>query len=180
MKSAPNLVLIGPTGAGKTCIGRRLADQLGLVFVDSDAHISNRLGLSVTDIFAKYGEECFRALEHTQLCTTLRKQRQVIATGAGAVLTNALRHALSQRGFVVYLDVSIATQIARLACDRTRPLILAAKRQHILAQMDQVRRPLYREIADVTLTTDALTPSAAALQLHRLIAQSWPWSHRAA
>ena len=180
MKSAPNLVFIGPTGAGKTCIGRRLADQLGLVFVDSDALISNRLGLSVTDIFAKYGEECFRAMEHAQLCAALRKHRQVIATGGGAVVSDVLRHALSQRGFIVYLDVSVATQIVRLAFDRTRPLILAANRQLIFAQMDKVRRPLYREIADVTLKTDALTPSAAALQLRRLIAQSWTWPRRAA
>ena len=173
MKSAPNLVFIGPTGAGKSCIGYLLSTRLGLDFVDSDTLIESQLGMSISEIFAQHGEQGFRAFECAQLSALLTKERQIIATGGGAVLNESLRRAIHCRGYVIYLAVAIKTQIARLTEDQTRPLIMAANRALVLAQMDRVRSPLYRAIADLTLHTDSLSVIAAASLLQKKILHHW-------
>lgn len=176
MKSAPNLVLIGPTGAGKSCIGHQLSRQLGFDSVDSDTMIETQLGMSISEIFARYGELGFRSIECAQLGTLLAKERQIIATGGGCVLNESLRRAIHRHGYVIYLAVEIETQIARLAKDQTRPLIMAANRSLVLAQMDRVRSPLYREIADLTLHTDNLSVTDAAYLLQEQISSHWTLS----
>ena len=173
MKSAPNLIFIGPTGAGKSCIGHQLSSQIDFDFVDSDTLIETQLGMSMNEIFAQYGEQGFRAVECAQLSALLAKERKIIATGSGAVLNESLRRAIQRHGYVIYLTVSIKTQIARLAKDQTRPLIMVADRSLVLAQMDRVRSPLYREIADLTLHTDTLSITDAASLLQNKIASHW-------
>src|SRR5699024_449061 len=103
MDPAPNLVLVGPMGAGKSSIGRRLARRLGMEFVDLDREIARRTGASVSMIFECEGEAGFRARERAALAETLEGAGLVVATGGGAVLDPDNRGLMRQRGFVVHL-----------------------------------------------------------------------------
>ena len=173
MKTAPNLVLVGPMGAGKSSIGRRLAGRFGLAFVDADHEIEARTGASVAMIFECEGEAGFRARERAALADLLRGDAQVIATGGGAVLDEGNRRLMRERGFVVHLHVGVERQLARLARDRTRPLLAAVDREAVLQRLAETRAPLYAEAADLRLDTDALSPTEACAQLGRLLEQHW-------
>src|SRR5690606_33937684 len=115
MDPAPNLVLVGPMGSGKSSIGRRLAERFGLAFFDADREIEAQAGASIATIFECAGEAAFRARERVVLAALLANEGAVIATGGGAVLDPRTRQLLHQRGFVVHLHVDIPQQLARLA-----------------------------------------------------------------
>ncbi len=108
MNPAPNLILIGPMGAGKTCIGRRLAERFTLDFVDVDQAIVDAAGASIPTIFEHSGEAGFRSHEREALARVLEGRGQLVSTGGGAVLDPGNRALIAQRGFVVYLRVSVA------------------------------------------------------------------------
>ena len=123
MNPASNLVLVGPMGAGKTCVGRRLAERFGLRLVDADHEIERLAGASINTIFEIEGEAAFRARESAVLATLLAHDGIVLSTGGGAVLDPDNRRRMRERGFVVHLMVSVEQQLARLARDRSRPLL---------------------------------------------------------
>lgn len=173
MNPAPNLILIGPMGAGKTCIGRRLAERFTLDFVDADQAIVEAAGASIPTIFEHSGEAGFRQHERQVLQQLLAGQGQLVSTGGGAVLDPDNRAAIARRGFVVYLRVSVAAQLERLARDRTRPLLQRPDRAQVLEQMASVRDPLYQGLADLTLDTDLYTPGEATAQLVLRLATHW-------
>jgi shikimate kinase len=137
--------LIGPMGAGKTAIGRELARQLGLEFLDADQEIERRTGADVALIFEKEGEAGFRRREREIIGELTQRDRLVLATGGGAVLDPANREVLKARGFVVYLKASVLAQAARTGQGRTRPLLAGEDRQARLEQLFSVRAPLYEE-----------------------------------
>src|SRR6185312_8531961 len=118
MNPAPNLVLVGPMGSGKSSIGKRLAERFRLAFLDADREIEARAGASIGTIFECVGEAGFRSREHAVLAELLATDGAVIATGGGSVLDPRTRQLLRERGFVVHLHVSIAQQLARLSRDR--------------------------------------------------------------
>jgi len=173
MNPAPNLVLVGPMGAGKSSIGKRLAERFGLLFVDADREIEARTGATVTTIFECEGEPGFRARERATLAELLAQEGVVIATGGGAVLDADNRHLLRDRGYVVYLHVAVEQQIARLARDRTRPLLAGDDREAVLRRLAATRGPLYLEIADLRFDTNALAPADAASRLGHLLETRW-------
>jgi shikimate kinase len=173
MNPASNLILIGPMGAGKTSIGRRLAERFGLHFVDVDQMIVEQTGSSISEIFAHSGAASFRNYERQTLEQVLRGDGLLISTGGGAVLDAHNRRLLSKRGFVVYLAVGVEAQLKRLAQDRSRPLLQASDREQLLTQMAAERTPLYHEIADLTLNTDSFSPAEAAVQLALQLATDW-------
>lgn len=173
MNPAPNLILIGPMGAGKTCIGRRLAERFTLDFVDADQAIVEAAGASIATIFELSGEAGFRQHERQTLQGLLAGRGQLISTGGGAVLDAGNRQAIATRGFVVYLRVSVAAQLERLARDRTRPLLQRPDREQVLLDMAAVRDPLYQSLADLTLDTDLYTPADATAQLVLRLASQW-------
>lgn len=173
MNPAPNLVLVGPMGAGKTSIGRRLADRFGLRFVDADHHIERRTGASVTSIFEHVGEAGFREREAAALAELLADQGLLVATGGGAVLGEANRQLMKDRGFVVYLCVGLDSQLKRLQRDRSRPLLQRPDREQVLRDLALLREPLYREVADLVLDTDGLTAAEAATRLGLQLADRW-------
>jgi shikimate kinase len=173
MNPAPNLVLVGPMGAGKSSIGRRLAARFGLPFVDVDREIEAQTGTTVATIFDCEGEAGFRARERTVLAALLAGAGAVIATGGGAVLDPATRTLLAQRGFVVYLQVGLEQQLERLARDRSRPLLAGADRREVLERLGRERGPLYAAVADLAFDTGSEASPDAAARLGRRLDGCW-------
>ena len=173
MNPAPNLVLVGPMGAGKTSIGKRLAEQFALAFVDADREIEAQAGACVATIFDCEGEAGFRARERAALARLLAGEGQVLATGGGAVLDPGTRALLRARGFVVHLQVSVDGQLQRLARDRVRPLLRQGDRAQVLQALALARAPLYAEVADLVFDTDGLSSADAARALAAALRGAW-------
>jgi shikimate kinase len=152
---ADRLFLIGPMGAGKTAIGRELARQLDLEFLDADHEIERRTGADIALIFEKEGEAGFRRREREVIEDLTQRPRLVLATGGGAILDPANREALKSRGFVIYLKASLDAQAARTAQNRNRPLLETTDRQARLKQLFETREPLYEALAELTVETDS-------------------------
>lgn len=173
MHCAPNLVLVGPMGAGKSSIGRRLAARFGLAFVDVDHEIEVRTGATIATIFDCEGEAGFRAREQAALAAVLQGTRQIVATGGGAVLDAENRRRMRARGFVVHMHADVETQLARLARDRARPLIAGDDRSDVLHRLAQVRAPLYAQAAHLRFDTGAYGCAEAAAALGHLVETHW-------
>ncbi|HEX5693406.1 MAG TPA: shikimate kinase [Arenimonas sp.] len=173
MNPAPNLVLVGPMGAGKTSIGKRLALRLGLAFVDCDHALEARTGATVPTIFELEGEPGFRAREAALIADVMQGRDQVVATGGGAVLDPANRQALAARGFVVYLQVSVPQQLDRLARDRSRPLLATGDKREKLEALAAQRGPIYAALADLCFQADGLAVAGAAERLQAQLADRW-------
>ena len=173
MDCAPNLVLVGPMGAGKTSIGKRLAERLDLAFADSDREVEAHTGVRVATIFDCEGEAGFRARERASLATLLGGDGQLVATGGGAVLDPGTRALIRARGFVVHLHVGVEEQLHRLARDRARPLIARDDREDVLHRLAAERGPLYAEVADLRFDTDGLGPAEACARLGHLLDERW-------
>jgi shikimate kinase len=166
-----NIFLVGPMGAGKTSIGRPLARELGLCFVDLDEAIAARSGATVSLIFELEGEGGFRDRESTILAELAAQDGQVVATGGGVVLRPENRRQLRERGLVVYLDISVEDQLARLARDTTRPLLATPDREAKLRALAAERAPLYAEVADLRFVARASHPGASARRLAATLRQ---------
>lgn len=173
MNPAPNLFLVGPMGAGKSTLGKRVAETLGLPFFDLDHEIQEQCGADVALIFDIEGECGFRRRESTMLAEFAARDGIVLATGGGAVLADANRGVLRERGFVVFLETTVDEQLERLARDRKRPLLAAPDRRERLEQLATQRNTLYREIADLTVPAGhrgsvAQVAQQLAAQLHQV------------
>ena len=142
-------------GAGKTTVGKRLAETRGLEFIDSDTEIEERTGVDIPLIFEKEGEAGFRKRERQVIADLTQRSSIVLATGGGAVLDPDSRQWLSARGFVVYLHASVDQQQHRTARNDNRPLLAnVPDRREVLQRLFETRDPLYREIADLVISTD--------------------------
>lgn len=150
----PRIFLVGPMGAGKTTVGRRLAQALRRDFIDSDHEIEQRAGAKIPLIFELEGEAGFRSREKTVLEELTRRPAIVLATGGGAILNADNRRCLIGRGFVVYLQASVEEQLRRTRFDHNRPLLQTADPQARLTQLIEQRDPLYREVADCIISTE--------------------------
>lgn len=149
-----NIFLIGPMGSGKTAVGRQLARQLRLEFLDSDAEIEHRTGVDIPFIFEKEGEAGFREREREVIDSLTQLSNVVIATGGGAVLLPENREHLRSRGRVVYLHTGIEQQLERTRHGRQRPLLYTENPEAKLRELMQLRLPLYESIAEFTVITD--------------------------
>ena len=161
------MFLVGPMGAGKTAVGRRLARLLGCRFVDSDEAIVARTGVDIAYIFEKEGEAGFRQRERDAIDALTREPGVVLATGGGAVLLPDNRARLHERGTVVYLHASVAQQLARTRHGTHRPLLRTADPGARLAELMAIREPLYREVAHLVIPTDGRKVSAVAAEIAR-------------
>lgn len=155
MNPSANLFLIGPMGAGKTTLGKKLAEHYHLRFIDLDDEIERRCGVSVATVFEIEGEPGFRQRESKCLAEMCELRGIVLATGGGSVLLPENRAMLQAHGFVLYLPVTVDQQLSRLARDRKRPLLQAPDRRERLTAMASLRTPLYEETADLRLETDS-------------------------
>ncbi len=147
MAEKRNIFLVGPMGAGKSTIGRHLADELHLDFFDSDQEIERR----------KREENVINDLTD--------KQGIVLATGGGSIVTKAVRNRLSARGIVVYLQTTIDKQVARTQRDKRRPLLQNEDPEQVLRDLAEMRNPLYEEVADYIVDTDDQSARAVANQI---------------
>ena len=156
-----NIIFVGLPGSGKTTIGRQLARRLGVPFVDSDHVIEERLGCSIREYFAREGEDAFRDVEQTVLDDLSRDHRGVLSTGGGAVLREANRRHLHERGHVIYLRTSPEDVYRRLRHDTVRPLLQVEDPLTRLRALYEARDALYRDAANFVLETGR--PSVATL-----------------
>jgi shikimate kinase len=173
MKSSSNLYLIGPMGAGKSTVGRRLARAFDLRFVDLDQVIEDEAGSSITLLFELQGEAAFREREAAALERVAALEGIVLATGGGSVLAPGNRQRLRERGFVLYLEAPIELQLERLARDQSRPLLRAPDRMQRLRDLAAVRNPIYRELADLTIPADRAGPGATARRALAALRHHW-------
>jgi shikimate kinase len=154
------LLLIGMMGAGKTTVGRMLAERLGWGYLDSDAQVTQTTGRSVPEIFSEDGETAFRKEETKALTTAVSgPDPMVVSVAGGAVLSEANRALLARAGIVVWLRARPETLSKRVGDGAGRPL-LGDDPAGALAALYDVRRPLYDSVAVVTVDVDDLSPEA--------------------
>lgn len=137
------IVLVGLMGAGKTSVGRRLAEALGVDFRDSDLEIEAAAGLSVGEIFDKFGEAYFRSGEQKVIARLLGEAPGVLATGGGAFMNPEIREIVGKRGVSVWLDADVETLWQRVKDRSTRPLLQQENPRAVLETLDAARRPIY-------------------------------------
>ena len=143
--AARPVTLIGLMGVGKTTIGRRLAARLDLPFVDADAEIETASGMSVPEIFERFGEAHFRDGERRVIARLIDGSPKVIATGGGAFIDPETRALILSRTLAVWLDADIATLVERVKRRETRPLLKGKDAGEVLTALAAVRNPIYAE-----------------------------------
>jgi shikimate kinase len=167
MPPSLSIFLIGPMGAGKSAVGRKLAEELQLEFVDSDEFIEERTGVDIPYIFEREGESGFRARERQAIEELTQLSGVVLATGGGAVQDPMNREHLGERGRVVYLHASIDQQLKRTRSGRERPMLKNGDPRDILESLMAIREPQYRQIADITVETDGRRVTAVTREIRR-------------
>jgi shikimate kinase len=162
--SLPRTVaLVGLMGAGKTTIGRRLAEHFSLPFVDADEEIEKAAGQSIADIFAQYGEDGFRDGEQRVIARLLDEPTHILATGGGALIRPQTRERLKAKAITVWLRSDIKVLARRIANKPHRPLVANRNPLDVLKDHVKTRYPLY-EMADITVDTGD-QPHAKALEI---------------
>jgi len=150
------LILIGLMGAGKSTVGRRLAKNLHVRFTDSDHEIEMAAACSIADIFEKYGESEFRALEKRVMERLMEDSPLVLATGGGSFMNDAIRTWLLETGTTIWLKAGLDTLVKRTALRGGRPLLETADPRATLEQLINERYPVYAE-AHMIIDTDVET-----------------------
>jgi len=157
-----NVVLIGFMGCGKTTLGARLAQMLGLTFVDMDDLIVKKAGCSIPEIFARDGEAAFRRLESAVLEELLTRQHMVVSTGGGVVTVPDNIPKLRALGYVIWLDLPESALWHRVSRNRSRPLLRTPNPRQTVHDLLEKRRPLYAAACDFEADSGDLTPDEAA------------------
>ena len=147
------MVLVGPMGAGKTSVGKILAERLKLNFIDSDRELEERCGADIPWIFDIEGESGFRARETEILSELCKRSGILLATGGGAVISALNRNTLSQSGIVIYLSATSEQIYHRVRNDTGRPLLQVENPKAAIEDILRKREPFYREVADLTLSS---------------------------
>jgi shikimate kinase len=163
----PVAVLIGPPGAGKSTVGRLLADLLGAPFAETDMLVEEAAGKPVSDIFVSDGEPAFRDLERAAVAQALAGHPGIVALGGGAVMDPATRQLLARQR-VVYLQTGFATAVRRVGLDAPRPLLIANPRGRMRELLAE-RLPVYEGLAWLTVATDDREPQEIADEIAAVI-----------
>ncbi|MEE8498989.1 MAG: shikimate kinase [Kiloniellales bacterium] len=168
MKIPRAIVFIGLMGAGKTCIGRRLASQLALEFVDADAEIEKAAGCSIEEIFERHGESAFRDGERRVIARLLDKPGQVLATGGGAFMDPRTRAAIRERAISVWLRADLELLLKRTGRRNNRPLLKRGDPREILGRLIAERYPVYSQ-ADIIVDSEDGPPEVIVERVRAVI-----------
>lgn len=161
---APRAVLIGPPGAGKSTIGRRVAQALGLSLLDTDAEIERTTGRTIPEIFEQDGEPVFREIEERVVAEALDRHDGIVSLGGGAILSDRTRQRLAGHN-VVYLELSVAEGLRRTGNNTSRPLLNGGDPAQKYRDLMRRRRPLYRQSATIRVRTDGRSPGRVVQQV---------------
>ena len=164
MKNKRNVVLCGFMATGKSSVGRKLAELLGMEFIDLDATIEAEEGVSIPRIFAERGEPAFRELESRMVERLMNRTELVISTGGGTIINPRNLANLKNCGVVVALTADITTILQRAGSGDDRPLLQTDDREERIRVLLQQRAPFYAQ-ADMTIDTSALTIGEVAVEI---------------
>lgn len=139
------LVLVGLMGVGKSTIGKRLAADLGIAFVDADEEIETAAQMTIAEIFERFGEPYFRDGERRVISRLIDGTPRVIATGGGAFMNDETRALILSGAIAIWLDADLATLVARVSRRNTRPLLQNADPAEVLTRLAEVRNPVYAQ-----------------------------------
>jgi len=163
-----SIVLIGLMGAGKTTIGRKLAERMGLPFVDSDEEVERAAGCSIADIFEIYGEPAFRDVEARVIQRIMEQGPTVVATGGGAFMNEHTRDVIRAGGTAVWLKAELEVLVARTSNRTDRPLLKDQNPHEKLRALIEERYPVYA-LADITVETGNESTESTAKRVYRAL-----------
>lgn len=164
------LVLVGMMGVGKTTIGRKLAQVLGLRFADADEEIEEAAQMSVSEIFERFGEAHFRDGERRVIARMMESGPAVIATGGGAFVQDETRALILEKGVAIWLDSDVATLVDRVTRKDTRPLLRGGDPREIVTRMKAERESSYAQ-APIKVMTDTGPHGAAVNRILKALDQ---------
>lgn len=160
-----SVVLVGLMGAGKTCIGQRLARRLDMEFIDADAEIEAAADRTVSEIFAEFGEQAFRDVERRVIARLLSEKPRVIATGGGAFMDDETRANARHHGISVWLKADLEVLVQRVSRRNNRPLLQGGDKRRKLEELMTQRYPTYSE-ADITVDTGNEPPESTVQKVY--------------
>lgn len=170
------LVLVGLMGAGKSSIGRRLAEKLDLPFVDADQEIEAAAGKSIPEIFADHGEPYFREGERRVISRLLEDGAQVLATGGGAFMNDETRAAIAAHGISIWLRADLPLLMKRVMKRSDRPLLKADDPESVMRRLMEQRYPVYAT-ADITIDSRDAQHAQMVNEVLRQLARWQGWSN---
>jgi shikimate kinase len=172
------IVLVGLMGAGKSTIGRRLAERLGFPFIDADQEIESAAGKSIPEIFADHGEDYFRDGERKVIARLLDGGACVLATGGGAYINDETRELIRKKGVSVWLKAELPLLMSRVSRRSNRPLLQSEDPQAVMRRLMEERYPIY-STADITVLSRDVAHSTIVNDVMKALAQ-WPGLERSA
>lgn len=162
------IVLVGLMGVGKTTVGRRLAQRLNLPFVDADSEIETAAGMTISDMFEKFGEAHFRDGERRVIARLIDGQPKVIATGGGAFINDDTRALILDQATAIWLDADLKILAERVAKRDHRPLLRGKDPYAVLSELAAVRNPVYA-LAPIHVTSRAMPHDATVAAILRAL-----------
>ncbi len=164
------IALVGMMGVGKTSIGRKLAERLGLPFVDADHEIEKASGLTIPEIFDRFGEAYFRDGERRVISRLMDGEAKVIATGGGAFINDETRSLMLKNACVIWLDADIEILVERVSRRQNRPLLNGKDPRETLIHLAKDRNPKYAE-AHIHVRSERLPHSEMVDQLVKALSK---------
>ena len=164
-----NIFIVGSMGSGKTSIGKMLAKNNNLSFLDTDHEIIRSCGYSIPDIFEKFGEEHFRGLETEQLRKINAIENHVISTGGGIILRDDNKKLMQNLGIIIFLDININSQIDRVKNRKNRPLLNNKNLKDNLLSLKKIRDPIYKKISNYIIDVSGKEKGQIINEIQKII-----------
>ena len=164
-----NIFIVGSMGSGKTSIGKMLAKNNNLSFLDTDHEIIRSYGYSIPDIFEEFGEEHFRGLETEQLRKMNAIENHVISTGGGIILRDDNQRLMKDLGIIIFLDININSQIDRVKNRKNRPLLNNKSLKDNLLSLKKIRDPIYKKISNYIIDVSGKERGQVINEIQKII-----------
>lgn len=164
-----NIFIVGLMGSGKTSIGKLLAKRTGRLFIDTDNEIIKESGMTITEIFNKFGENYFRDLEHKILSKVKSIENHVISTGGGVILKLKNIKVMKNSGTIIFLDIDVETQLSRVRNKKNRPLLDRNNMAENLVNIKKERDYIYKNISDYIINISGKNKSEIVGEIQNYI-----------